>query len=104
MKFGKCMGTFGVIGGRLYEVWEVYGDPMGVIGVCLYEVWEVYGDPRGVIGGHLYEVCEVYGDPGGHRGRCYVVWVIWVGSLIIWFNFLVIIGSVPKCPTKVGCR
>ena len=23
----------GVIGGRLYEVWEVYGDPRGVIGV-----------------------------------------------------------------------
>ena len=35
--------------GRLYEVWEAYGDPMGVIGVikgCLYEAWEVYGVPR----------------------------------------------------------
>ena len=30
MKFGKCMGDpMGVIEGRLYEVWEVYGDPMG---------------------------------------------------------------------------
>ena len=32
------------------------GDPMGVIGGHLYEVWEVYGNPMGVIGGHLYEV------------------------------------------------
>ena len=39
-----------VIGGRLFQVWEVYGDPMGVIGVCLDEVWEVYGDTMGVIG------------------------------------------------------
>ena len=37
----------GVIGGRLYEVVEVYGDPMGVIGGHLYEVWVVYLDPRG---------------------------------------------------------
>ena len=42
MRFGKCMGA---IGGHLYEVWEVYGDPMGVIGGLLYEVWEVYGVP-----------------------------------------------------------
>ena len=33
MTFGKCMG---VIGGRLYEVWEVYGNPMGAIGGRLY--------------------------------------------------------------------
>ena len=31
----------------------MYGDPMGVIGGCLYEVWEVYGDPMGVKGGRL---------------------------------------------------
>ena len=39
----------GVIGGRLYAVWEVYEDPMGVIGVTghLNKIWEVYGDPRG---------------------------------------------------------
>ena len=30
MRFGEPMGT---IGSHLYEVWEVYGDPMGVIGV-----------------------------------------------------------------------
>ena len=28
-RFEKCMG---VIGGCLYVVWEVYGDPMGVNG------------------------------------------------------------------------
>ena len=28
MWFGKCIGT---LGGRLYEVWEVYGDPMGIV-------------------------------------------------------------------------
>ena len=43
----------GVIGGRLYEGWEVYGDPRGVMGVF----WEVYRDPMGIIGGRLYEVC-----------------------------------------------
>ena len=43
----------------------MYGDPMGVIGGRLYEVWEVYGDPMGVIRGRLYEVCEVFlGDSG----------------------------------------
>ena len=25
---GKCMGTLGVVGGHLYELWEVYGDLM----------------------------------------------------------------------------
>ena len=25
-------GHIGVIGGRLYEVWEVYGDPVRLIG------------------------------------------------------------------------
>ena len=29
---GSVWGPFRVIGGRLYEVWEVYGDPMEVIG------------------------------------------------------------------------
>ena len=38
---------WGVIVGRLYEVWEMCGDPMVVIGGRLYEVWEVYGDPMG---------------------------------------------------------
>ena len=35
MRFGKRMGTLamGVIGGRLYEVWEVYGDHRGSKGV-----------------------------------------------------------------------
>ena len=54
--FGKFIGTLGVIGGHLYEVWVVYGDPLGVIRGRLYEVWEVYGYPMGVIGGRLYEV------------------------------------------------
>ena len=49
MRFRKCMGTLGGHGGRLYEVWEAYGDPMGIIGGRLYDVWEVYGDPMGVI-------------------------------------------------------
>ena len=34
---GSVWGPKGVIGGRLYEVWEVYGEPMGVIGGLLYE-------------------------------------------------------------------
>ena len=37
-----------VIGGHLYEVWEVYGDPMEVIDDRLYEVWKVYRGPMGV--------------------------------------------------------
>ena len=57
---GSVRGPHGGHRGRLYEVWEVYGDPMGAIGGRLYEVWEVYGDPMGVIGGLLYEVWEVY--------------------------------------------
>ena len=44
--FGKCIGTIGVHRGRLYEVWEGYGDPMWVIGGHLYEVWGTYGDHR----------------------------------------------------------
>ena len=31
MRFGKYMGTLGVIVGHLFEVWEVYGDPRLVI-------------------------------------------------------------------------
>ena len=46
MRFGKCMGTVGVIGGRLYEVWEVYGDPRGVIGV----VYMWFGQCMGTLG------------------------------------------------------
>ena len=69
MRFEKCMGTLrefgfglGTIGGhrgRLYKVWEVYGDLIGAIGGRLYEVWEVYWDPMDVIRGRLFEVCEV---------------------------------------------
>ena len=40
-------------------MFELYGG----IGGHLYEVWEVYGDPRGVIGGRIYEILKVYGDP-----------------------------------------
>ena len=53
MRFGKCMGTLGVMGGHLYEVWVVYGDPREVIGGHLYEVWEVYWDPRGSWGSFI---------------------------------------------------
>ena len=38
MRFGKYMGTVRVIGGRLYEVWDVYGEPRGVIEACLYVI------------------------------------------------------------------
>ena len=31
MRFRKCMGTLGGHRGRLYEVWELYGDPRGVV-------------------------------------------------------------------------
>ena len=34
-----------VIGGHLYEVWEVYEDPR-MSWVRFYEVWELYGDLR----------------------------------------------------------
>ena len=39
MRFGKWMGILGVINMRLRKV----------IGSHLYDVWEVYGDPMGVI-------------------------------------------------------
>ena len=29
MRFGKCMGPLGAIGGRLHEVWDVYGNLSG---------------------------------------------------------------------------
>ena len=44
MRLGKCMG---VIGGHLYEVWEVYGYPLGVIGGHLYEDRGLYGGHKG---------------------------------------------------------
>ena len=55
------MVEFGVIGGRLYEVWEVYGDHLGVIGV----VYIKFGMCMGIIRGYLYEVWELYGEPLG---------------------------------------
>ena len=45
MRFGKCMGT---IGGCLYEVLEVYGDPRGSQGV----VFMRFGKYMGTYGGH----------------------------------------------------
>ena len=42
--------------GRLYEVWEVYGDLRGVIEGRLYGVWEEYGEPRRVIW------CRIWGQ------------------------------------------
>ena len=48
MRFWKCMGTLGVIWGRLYEVWEVYGDPRGSYGV----VFMRFGKCMGTLGGH----------------------------------------------------
>ena len=56
----------GVIGGHLYEVWEVYGDPMGVIGCRLYKVWEVFGDPMGVIGVVYIRFGKCLVTLGGH--------------------------------------
>ena len=38
MRFGMCLGTLGVIGGHLYQIWELYGNPREVIGGCLYKV------------------------------------------------------------------
>ena len=35
------MGSLGGHNGQLYEVLEVYGDPMGLMVCHLYEVWEV---------------------------------------------------------------
>ena len=48
---------------------------MGAIGGRLYDVWEVYGDPRGpfieILSGHfecskVYEFGKCMGTPGGH--------------------------------------
>ena len=50
MTFGKHMGT---LEGRLYDVWDVYGDPYGVIWDCLYDVWGVYVDTRGHWGPYI---------------------------------------------------
>ena len=67
MTFGTHMGT---LEGRLYDVWDVYGDPMGSYGIvymkfgeciwtlrviwdCLYEVWGVYVDTRGHWGPYI---------------------------------------------------
>ena len=45
--FPSAWGPYGGHRGRLYEVWEGYGDPMWVIGGHLYEVWGTYGDHGG---------------------------------------------------------
>ena len=44
-----------VIGGHLYEVWDVYEDLMGVIRVIYMRFGKSMGTlPAGVIGGRLY--------------------------------------------------
>ena len=48
MRFGKCMGTIGVIRGRLCKVWEVYGDPRRSKGV----VYMRFKKCMGTLGGH----------------------------------------------------
>ena len=53
MGFGKCMGPQGVHWGRLYWVWEVYGDPRG-------SYWVVY---------LRFEKCM--GTLGGYSGRTF---------------------------------
>ena len=40
---------------RLTPYWELW-----VMRGRLYEVWEVYGDPKGSKGGDLYKVSKVY--------------------------------------------
>ena len=56
----------GVIGGCLYELWEVYAvwGSYGVIGV----VYMSFGKCMGTLayGDHMYEVWERYGDPCTH--------------------------------------
>ena len=44
MRFGKCMGVIGV---RLYEVWEVYGDPRGSQGAVYMRFGKCVGTPWG---------------------------------------------------------
>ena len=47
MRFGKCMGTLGGHKGSFIRgLGSVWG-PYGVIRDRLYEVWEVHGDPKG---------------------------------------------------------
>jgi len=74
MKFGKCMGTLGVIEGRLYAVWEVYGDLRG----SYWVVHMRFGKCMGTLGGHKgwSFICgfgSVWGLYGGHRGFIYEV-------------------------------
>ena len=64
MTFGKHMGT---LEGRLYDVWDVYGDPMGSYGT----VYMMFGEcmwTLGVIWDCLYDVWGVYVDTRGHWG------------------------------------
>ena len=64
MTFGKLMG---ILEGRLYDVWDVYGDPMGSYGT----VYMMFGEcmwTLGVIWDCLYDVLGVYVDTRGHWG------------------------------------
>ena len=47
MGFMKYMGTLGGHKGRLYVVWEGFGEPRGSKGVIYMRFGEVYGDLRG---------------------------------------------------------
>ena len=51
MRFGKCKGPLGVIGGHLYEVWGVYGHPR----------------PGGHKGSFIMRFGKCTGTLGGHR-------------------------------------
>ena len=44
----------------------MYGDPMGVIRGRLYEVWEVYGDPRESKWAVYMKFGKYMGTLGGH--------------------------------------
>ena len=81
MMFGKHMGT---LEGHLYDVWEVYGDPIGsygtvymMFGECMWTLW--------VIWDYLYDVWGVYVDTRGHMGlfgEC--MWTLEIiGALIL---------------------
>ena len=41
MRFGKSMGN--LLRGRLYEVWEVYGDPRGSLRSYMRSLGNVWG-------------------------------------------------------------
>ena len=67
MMFGKCMGTLWGHKGRLYEVWEVYGDPRGSYGV----VYMRFGKYMRTLGGRKWSFMrfgKCMGTLGSHRG------------------------------------